>query len=194
MAPRTRHTARSTRVSRTAPLSRQGRSSTDGTMAGTRADAVQAFPEWSGSRTLQAIERLGLPMPERQYPLALIDGDIIHIDIAWPDIRLGVEPGALWWHGGDERQRLDQARDVACGEVGWQIVRFDERAAMDAEPGSRTDRPSSSSPIARASPIWALESSLSDGNAPPISGSEGLEGARGCRRRGRPRGCRTCGP
>jgi hypothetical protein len=80
---------------------------------------------------LAAIDRIGLPPPQRQYPLELLDGDLIHLDIAWPRIRLGVEPGAMWWHGGDRRQRLDQARDVACGEVGWQILRFDETLRRD---------------------------------------------------------------
>ena len=81
---------------------------------------------------LAAIDRIGLPTPERQHPLTLVDGEVIHLDIAWPSVRLGVEPGASWWHGGDARQRLDQARDVACGEVGWQILRFDEQAVANA--------------------------------------------------------------
>jgi hypothetical protein len=75
---------------------------------------------------LDAIRCIGLPLPERQYPVTLIDGEVVHVDIAWPHIRLGIEPGAMWWHGGDARQRIDQARDVSCGEVGWQILRFDE--------------------------------------------------------------------
>ncbi|MGI9030378.1 MAG: hypothetical protein ACR2HP_10405, partial [Ilumatobacteraceae bacterium] len=41
-------------------------------------------------------------------------------------VRLGVEPGHSWWHGGDLRQRADQARDRACDEIGWRIVRCDE--------------------------------------------------------------------
>lgn len=80
---------------------------------------------------LAALDRLELPIPERQHPVTLADGEVVHIDIAWPVIRFGVEPGAMWWHGGDERQRLDQARDVACGEVGWHIIRFDERLRDD---------------------------------------------------------------
>jgi hypothetical protein len=80
---------------------------------------------------LDVIERIGLPAPTRQHPLTLIDGEVVHIDIAWPSIRLGIEPGAMWWHGGDEGQRRDQARDVACGEVGWQILRFDDRLRDD---------------------------------------------------------------
>jgi len=58
---------------------------------------------------LDAVRRLGLPEPERQHPLGLRDGSVIHLDLAWPDIRLGLEPGHSWWHGGDVRQRS------ACG-------------------------------------------------------------------------------
>ncbi len=75
---------------------------------------------------LEAIERRPLPVPERQFPLRLANGETVHLDIAWPDIRLAVEPGASWWHGGDDRQRLDQNRDRACAEVGWMTLRFDE--------------------------------------------------------------------
>jgi hypothetical protein len=86
---------------------------------------------------LRAIDEVGLPTPERQFPLELIDGETIHLDIAWPRVRLGVEPGAMWWHGGDRQQRLDQARDVACGEVGWQILRFDETLRRDPNAAAR---------------------------------------------------------
>lgn len=101
--------------------------------------AAHARPAQSGLELdlLAAIERIGLPPPIRQHPLRLIDGETIHIDIAWPSVRLGVEPGHSWWHGGDRRQRLDQARDVACGEVGWQILRFDETAVRSAADAAR---------------------------------------------------------
>ncbi len=81
---------------------------------------------------LEALEAIGVPRPERQHPLQLPGGELIHLDIAWPNVQLGVEPGASWWHGGDIGQRRDQARDRACGEVGWHIVRFDE--AMRSDP------------------------------------------------------------
>jgi very-short-patch-repair endonuclease len=83
---------------------------------------------------LEAIDRCGLPEPIRQHPLTLPGGETIHFDIAWPDIRLAVEPGDSWWHGGDLGQRRDQARDRTCLEAGWQVVRFDEsmRANPDA--------------------------------------------------------------
>ena len=75
---------------------------------------------------VDAIRRAGMPEPERQLPLVLRTGEMIHIDLAWPRVRLGVEPGHSWWHGGDLGQRADQARDRACDEIGWRIVRTDE--------------------------------------------------------------------
>jgi len=75
---------------------------------------------------IEAIRRAGLPEPDRQVALTLRSGEMIHLDVAWPQVRLGVEPGHSWWHGGDLRQRADQARDRACDEIGWRIVRCDE--------------------------------------------------------------------
>ena len=80
---------------------------------------------------LEASRRAGLPKPERQHRVTLASGEVIHLDIAWPDVKLGIEPGHSWWHGGDLKMRSDQARDRACGEVGWLIVRFDESMSQD---------------------------------------------------------------
>jgi len=89
---------------------------------------------------LEALEEIALPTPVRQHPLILPSGEAVHLDIAWPDIRLGIEPGASWWHGGDLAQRKDQARDRACGEIGWQIVRFDESMRDDIAASARQVR------------------------------------------------------
>jgi len=43
---------------------------------------------------LQSLEELALPAPIKQHPLILPGGETIHLDIAWPSIRLAVEPGA----------------------------------------------------------------------------------------------------
>jgi hypothetical protein len=77
------------------------------------------------------VERIGLPTPIRQLPLTLRSGETIHLDLAWPDIRLAIEPGHSWWHGGDQRQRADQSRDRACALVGWHVHRYDEAATRD---------------------------------------------------------------
>ena len=74
---------------------------------------------------------LGLPDPDRQFPLTLTNGETIHIDAAWPNVRLGLEPGDTWWHSGDERGRKDSQRDRACDEIGWRILRFDEVELRD---------------------------------------------------------------
>ena len=81
---------------------------------------------------IEALREVGLPEPTRQHPVTLLTGEVVHIDVAWPDVRFGVEPGHSWWHGGDLKQRADMARDRSRGEVGWDIKRFDE--AMRADP------------------------------------------------------------
>jgi very-short-patch-repair endonuclease len=80
---------------------------------------------------LEELDRLGLPEPVRQHPVTLPTGETIHLDIAWPELLLAVEPGDAWWHGGDLGQRRDQARDRACNELGWLVVRFDETMRLD---------------------------------------------------------------
>jgi very-short-patch-repair endonuclease len=80
---------------------------------------------------IRQLEVIGVRRPVRQHRLVLPSGETIHLDIAWPDIRLAVEPGASWFHGGDIAQRRDQDRDRACAEVGWMVVRFDETMRDD---------------------------------------------------------------
>jgi hypothetical protein len=80
------------------------------------------------------VERLlamGLPEPERQHPLVLLSGELIHLDIAWPNIRFAVEPGHSWFHRGTLREKADEARDRACGELGWHVSRYGEDARTD---------------------------------------------------------------
>ncbi|MFV0307665.1 MAG: hypothetical protein ACK5OX_07975 [Desertimonas sp.] len=80
---------------------------------------------------LDVVARLGLPVPERQHPLTLRTGETVHLDIAWPDLRLALEPGHTWWHGGDLAQRRDAGRDQGCAELGWAVHRFDEVQVAD---------------------------------------------------------------
>jgi very-short-patch-repair endonuclease len=80
-----------------------------------------------------ALRDMGLPDPVRQHPLQLRSGETIHLDLAYLDARLGLEPGATWWHGGDLRTRRDAGRDRACDEIGWRILRFDEVELRDIQ-------------------------------------------------------------
>jgi very-short-patch-repair endonuclease len=61
----------------------------------------------------------------------LLTGEVIHLDVAWPDVKLAVEPGHSWWHGGNLRTAADNARDRACGLVGWHVMRYGEDARKD---------------------------------------------------------------
>jgi hypothetical protein len=115
---------------------------------------VARFEEWlerTGDRTrpaqsgfeldvIDAIRAVGLPEPQRQHPLLLPSGELIHIDIAWPAIQFGLEPGHSWWHGGNLRMHADIARDNACGELGWYIRRLDESFRRDLPTGARLIR------------------------------------------------------
>lgn len=99
----------------------------------------QSRPAQSGFEQLviECLEHVGLPAPVRQHRVNLPNGETIHLDIAWPEIRLAVEPGHSRWHSGALRQRQEQARDRACSEQGWHIVRFDESFRDDPMAGAR---------------------------------------------------------
>ena len=95
--------------------------------------SLRTRPSQSGLEldVLEAVLRAGLPDPQRQFPLALRTGEVIHLDLAWPNARLGVEPGHTWWHGGNAGIERDEARRRACGEVGWHIVPCTEKVRDD---------------------------------------------------------------
>lgn len=79
-----------------------------------------------------AVQALGLPPPERQYCLTVNDDQVvIHLDLAWPHRRLGLEPGHSIFHAGRDAVRRDIERDRWCDEVGWRILRFDEVELRD---------------------------------------------------------------
>ncbi len=96
-------------------------------------------PAQSGLEQLliECLIRVGLPEPVRQHPIALPNGETIHLDIAWPKVRLAIEPGDGRWHSGALQQRRDQARDRACSEQNWHIVRFDESLRDDPMAAAR---------------------------------------------------------
>jgi very-short-patch-repair endonuclease len=82
---------------------------------------------------LRAIRRAGLPEPRKQHAITLRSGETIHLDLAWPERRLAVEPGHARYHAGDALTERDDARDRACNELGWLIVRYSERAREDLD-------------------------------------------------------------
>jgi very-short-patch-repair endonuclease len=114
-------------------------------------------PAQSGLEQLliECLVTVGLPEPQRQHPLALPNGETIHLDIAWPHVRLAVEPGAARWHGGALQQRRDHARDRACSEQDWHVIRFDESLRDD--------------PMAAARQVQRIYRSRANRNSEPTS-------------------------
>ena len=80
---------------------------------------------------LSALRRPDCPNPLASTRSTLLTGEIIHLDFAWPEARLAVEPGHTWWHGGNLRMTTDYARDRACGLVGWHVMRYGQDARAD---------------------------------------------------------------
>lgn len=78
---------------------------------------------------LDALDRAGLPTPTTQHPLDLRSGERIHLDIAWPDVRLAVEPGHTRFHD----PAADVVRDLACAELGWMVHRLTEHTRTELD-------------------------------------------------------------
>jgi hypothetical protein len=102
---------------------------------------TRARPAQSGleQEFIEAFEKI-LPPVVRQFELTIPSGEVVKLDIAWPDIRLAVEPGSSWFHGGDAAQARDHDRDLGCNEVGWMIVRLDESFRLDPAAAARRIR------------------------------------------------------
>ena len=68
---------------------------------------------------VRVLRRGGLPEPVRQYEVGGV-----RLDLAYPDVRLGIEADSRIWHGG----RLDVQRNSDKGNVlvarGWRLLHF----------------------------------------------------------------------
>lgn len=80
---------------------------------------------------LEALRAVKLPEPVRQHTLRLPNGSRIRVDFAWPDLKLCIEPGHSWWHGGDEGIRRDNERRLGALAIGWETVQLDESLRRD---------------------------------------------------------------
>lgn len=64
-----------------------------------------------------------LPRSERQF-LVVVDGSRYHLDVAWPELKLGVELDGAAYHGSKVQREKDVRRDAVLATYGWQIIRF----------------------------------------------------------------------
>ncbi len=73
-------------------------------------------------RVLRALRGSGLDV-RPQVPVLLDDGSIVHIDVADPSTRFGVEIDHIEWHGGRLDVQYDKIRDRALMRLGWIVPR-----------------------------------------------------------------------
>lgn len=81
---------------------------------------------------LEECERQGLPPATTQCPVVLADGRTIHLDLGWPEWKVGIEVDHPAWHGGEEERTRDADRDRKATAVGWSVVRI---TRLDVEVG-----------------------------------------------------------
>lgn len=60
---------------------------------------------------------------ERQVPVRLDSGVLIHLDLADPGLRFGIEVDHVTWHGGRLDAQRDKRRDRDVARVGWTVLR-----------------------------------------------------------------------
>ncbi|KQH76041.1 hypothetical protein AO501_18675 [Mycobacterium gordonae] len=64
----------------------------------------------------------GLPLPELQYEIRGVDGELFRVDFAWPELRLAAEYESIGWHSGRVAMLRDKERWGLVQEVGWTII------------------------------------------------------------------------
>ncbi len=101
---------------------------------------VLARPDREGrtpdSRFERLIERVivgaSLPRPVRQHPVHDAAGKVLGtIDVAWPEIQLGIEATSKRWHGAVSQIRRDIARDAAITGIDWKVLYPEWRDSID---------------------------------------------------------------
>ena len=77
---------------------------------------------------VRLLRRHGLPDPVRQHVVVLGDGRKVRIDLAYPELRLGIEADGRRWHSGRADFESDRARGNQLATQGWTILRFGPHA------------------------------------------------------------------
>ena len=75
------------------------------------------------NEALRLIKRIGLPPPAVGHPVEMPWG-LIHIDLAYPEIRFGIELDGYAWHSGTEEFERDRERDNYLALRDWRIIRL----------------------------------------------------------------------
>jgi len=84
----------------------------------------QAVPEsWFERLLHEALSCPDLPPLVRQYEIRAASGSLLaRVDLAVPDLRLGIEGHSRQFHFGSRAEQLDEDRDLAVAGEGWQLL------------------------------------------------------------------------
>lgn len=85
------------------------------------ADGCQSELEAHG--VLNVFRHRSLPPSVGQFRIPLPTGSI-HLDRAWPEVKLAVELDGARYHTSPEDRQRDLARDAALAALGWIVLRF----------------------------------------------------------------------
>lgn len=75
-------------------------------------------------RLVGLLRRRGLPEPMRQHEVALPDGGVVRLDLAYPDVKLGIEADGRVWHSGRADFARDRRRANRLARMGWTLLRY----------------------------------------------------------------------
>jgi very-short-patch-repair endonuclease len=75
------------------------------------------------TRVLRVLTSAGLPVPRQQYPVTL-DGQLVHLDLAYPQARLAIELDGWEWHATRSAFDDDRWRDAALVKMRWLALRL----------------------------------------------------------------------
>lgn len=82
------------------------------------------------SRLRLLVVDAGFPVPVCQYRILTLSGDLLYkLDLAWPELRLGLEYDGVEAHEG--REQHDAERDRRLAARGWQIIRVRKADFVD---------------------------------------------------------------
>jgi len=75
-------------------------------------------------RPVRLLRRHGLPGPVRQHEVLLPDGTLVRLDLAYPDLKLGIEADGRIWHSGRADFSRDRRRANRLAAIGWTMLRY----------------------------------------------------------------------
>ena len=125
-AERDGHVDRSQLITRHAQIRQSGRNGV-GVLAELldHRHATDAMPQSVlERRMLRLLEGANLPRPQCQLRVPRADGRVAFLDLAYPEIRLGIELDGHAWHSTVRQRQRDNERQNQVVMADWKILRF----------------------------------------------------------------------